>query len=178
MALNPAARILHLRFVSGGIAADRGLYGSGTYGDLQSYGEEVGESAITGVRYELMPYPGWHPGRAAWIYRVGDTEEPFVAVIGNYEDPMDRLDVTSIHQAMLVLREVSLVKKPWMRAFPLFTNEAQNTLDRTWHESDLTRAGEFAATIRVLFNSGRYMTIEAQDDTTFLVTGSAEGTGI
>jgi hypothetical protein len=176
MPVNVRARQFYLRFLQGGYASSAGFYGGGVTGDTYgqanvTYGMEAGESTIPGVDYIVMPIPGSRPSNPAWLFRVGDTAKGFTAAVVDQLNPTRRLDTSSLVDAYLVLTEPlrSHGGGIWQKAFLLEWDEDNDVLHRQWFPDDLSKPGRYVVTIRLLFESGRYMSIEANDETMFEV---------
>ncbi|RKZ13131.1 hypothetical protein DRQ53_13790 [bacterium] len=171
-----ASRHFHLRFFSGGYTADDAAYGSlVTYGeDPFTYGQQASQTTLTGTDYELLPSPGWHPQDPAWVFREADTTR-FSALIVDVDDPTEQVDVSVVVQADLILTQwTNDGAKAWKRGFPLVADVDTNTLYRDWVATDLIVQGRFRAALRVLFESGRYMTVETNDSVVFQVNASQQ----
>lgn len=172
--------VFNLRFLQGGYATNEGFYGSdpGTYGEPEfTYGIESGESTVLGLRYVVLPVPAQRPGTPEWSYRIGDTAKPFLAAIIAEETPSERLDLSSITDAWLVLTELSPTSSS-RRGYLLEWDAESNLLRRDWLQDDLLRRGRFMVTIRLQFESGRYMSIEANDDTLLEIMDSRVAGGM
>jgi len=169
MPVNEKSRFFHLRFLRGGYTSEPGAYGTDTYGSAdQTYGQRTGESVVTGTEYMIVPDPGARPAVPAWVFRTNDTGKPFIAAIVNQVDPSDRLDLEPVVEAELVLTEFvtfgasgSMIAR---RTFPLVWDPIADVLRRDWDPGDLVRPGRYIVNIRLLFESGRYMTLEGNDD--------------
>jgi len=169
------SRQFFLRFVKSAITGESALYGSETYGaDPFSYGQEATETVFPSTEYSLLPYPGYHPQEPAWTYRVGDQNE-FACAIVDSNDPSSPIDVSPVDTAHVVLTEERFDQQlPWYRTFNLIPEEATNQLRQSWLQGDLRRQGRYRVTVRVLFASGRYLTVEANDNVMLNVNGSTD----
>lgn len=166
------SRHYHLRFVQGSFLSDDSQYGSATYGeDGYTYGQDQQQSIIPGTEYYLLPWPGWQPhDPAGWTARSGDTSQ-FTAVVVDQQNPSSFIDVSSVVSAQLVITQWTFAK-PWKGIYPLQLNTANNQFYRDWQEGDLPVAGRFRVSIRILFESGRYLTVEGSDDPMLQVNDS------
>ena len=179
-----ASRHFHLKFLQGSYLSDDAEYGSALYGD-STYGAQATQSVLGGDTYELLPFPGWHPQDPAWVYRIGDTTR-FEALVVASNDPTDQVDVSTLTAAHLILTQWTMDgSKAWKRGFELLPDSANNVLYRDLLPTDLIVAGRFRVSIRLLFDSGRYMTVEGNDgvlmqvnDATFDPLPLAPGEGI
>ena len=165
------SRSRHIEFPQGGISQTAGTYGSiGTYGQQAvTYGQPQGEAALTGIRYVLLPTPGWGPSAATWVFRKGDTAQPFSAIITNHKEPADRLDLSAVSAARLVLRRTNIGKTYSNRNFDLTVNTGNDTITRTWAETDLQEIGTFLVAIQLKFDTGRKITVQSDDTVTLQV---------
>ena len=173
-----ASRHFHLLFLSGGYTADDAQYGSETYGaDPFTYGQQPTQTTLNGTDYELLPTPGWHPQDPAWLFRLADTTR-FGAVIVDRSDPTEQVDVSTVVSAFLFLTEWTLDgSKAWKRGFELSADVPNNLLFRDWLPGDLIVQGRFRVLLRILFESGRYLTVEANDSVTLQVNASQQAQG-
>ena len=174
MPIDTRSRLFHVRFLQGGYSTESGFYGQDTYGEAQlTYGQEAGESTVAGVEYMIVPQPGSRPADPTWQFRVGDTTRQFTAAIVDRRNPDQRLDLTPIADAHLVITELRPFGGVYRRGFVLEWDPVEDVLVRQWFPDDLVRPGRYLVNIRLLFNSGRYMTLEPNDDITFEVYESA-----
>ena len=158
------SRHLHLRFLQGSFLADDATYGSATYGEpLYTYGPEPTQTVIPGIDYDVLPSPGWHPQEPGWVFRIGDTTR-FACVIIDKDAPDQPIDVSSIFQAHLILNKVSFDSSPYAVQYDLLPDPATNQLYRDWLPQELIVQGRFRVSIRILFLSDRYLSIEANDE--------------
>ena len=172
-----SSRHFHIKFLQGSYSAEDALYGSANYGD-STYGAVASQSALGGVKYELLPAPGWHPQEPAWTFRYGDSTR-FEAFVVDAATPTTKLDVSPITAAHLVLTQWTFDgSKAWKRGFPLLLNETDNSFYRDWDTFDLIVAGRFRVAIRMLFDSGRYMTVETNDSVVLQVNDSSLRTSL
>lgn len=168
--MNVRARQFHIRFVQGGFPQAEGFYGADTYGaEYATYGSEVGEATIPGVQYFVMPVSGRRPSDPAWLFRIGDTANKFEAMIVERESPSKRLGLESVVDAYLVLSQTNANAGVYQQAHLLEWDEDTDIFFRTWEADDLVRPGRYMVTLRLLFKSGRFMSIEANDETLFEV---------
>lgn len=173
--LGTSIRTYHARFTQGGYPTTTGFYGgTDNYGEAeQTYGGEAGETGLGGAVYIVLPAPGYRGVSPSWLYRANDTARQFRAVIGNRADLTDRLDVSLLASAELVLTETSFNGEAISRrAFALTTDLTNNELYVDFSATDLPKRTRYAVQIRCLFTSGRYMTIETDDEVRLEVLGS------
>jgi len=166
-----------LRFTKGTYSAPGGTYGGiETYGeDPFTFGQESSVSTQPTTRYEILPSPGFHPQTPGWEYRVGD-ESLFSCSLVEADTPSSPIDVTTIDVAELVLTQYTFENiDPWIRTFQLTPNLSTDALERTWLASDLIVEGIFRVNVRLLFDSGRYLTVESNDQV-LLQINAAPGT--
>ena len=169
------SRQFFLRFVKTAISGENALYGSETYGaDPFSYGQEATETTFPSTDYSVLPFPGYYPDLPAWTYRVGD-QNAFACGVVDSNDPSVPIDVSAVATAYVVLTEDRFDQQiPWYRTFQLIPNEANDQLERTWLQGDLRRQGRYRVTVRILFDSGRYLTVESNDDVMLYVNSSTD----
>jgi hypothetical protein len=161
------SRTYNLKFLRGSYSAADATYGVANYGtDPYTYGQEASQSILAGVDYELLPFPGWHPAYPEWVYRVGD-ESRFSAAIVDRDNPSDAIDVSTVASAVVVLTRWTFANSSSPLAdqyvYVLLTDGSNNTLYRDWLQTDLQTSGRFRVNIRIVFDSGRAMTIEGSD---------------
>ena len=168
------AREFYLRFVQGNFVTAAGDYGGPeTYGETgMTYGQEALESAEPTTQYEILPSPGFHPQDPAWRYRVGDETE-FACIIVEHENPSQRLDVTSIAQATLFITSFTFDTSALTKEFELTPDEATDELKYVWLPFDLDAEGAFRVIIQIVFDTGRTMTIETNDQVLMHVHASS-----
>ena len=171
MTLKSTTRLFHLRFVQGGFPAEEGQYGSDLYGSPDfTYGQLVGEDALIGLNYVVLPVSSSHPDRTSWFFRVGDTAKSFVAQIIPESEPQKPMSLGSVAAATLFLNETSSFTSEFQRlSFDLSIDKDNSHLVYSFEPGDLHKPGYYNVQIRVLFNSGRYMTIEAAGESTLSV---------
>ena len=169
------SRHVHVKFLQGSYLASDAAYGSVTYGeDAFTYGQQGTQSVLSGVSYELLPSPGWHPQDPAWVFRAGDTTR-FSSLIVSADDPTKQVDVSTIVSATLVLTEWGMDgATTWKRGFDLLADVPSNSLYRDWLPDDLVVQGRFRVVVRILFESGRNMTVESNDSVVFQINDSQQ----
>lgn len=171
------SRQFFLRFVESAITGENALYGSETYGaDPFSYGQEATETVFPSTEYSVLA--GSSPDLPAWTYRVGD-QNKFSCAIVDSKDPSVPIDVSAINTASVLLWNASRFDQqlPWYRTYQLIPNETNNQLERTWLPGDLSREGRFRVQIHVLFDSGRTLTVESNDEVMLYVNSSIDADG-
>lgn len=161
------SRTYNLKFLRGSYSSADATYGSVNYGtDPYTYGQQASQSILAGVDYELLPFPGWHPAYPEWVYRVGD-ESRFSAAVVDRDNPSDAIDVSTVVSAVVVLTRWTFANSASPSSdryvYDLSTDLTNNTLYRTWLQTDLQTPGRFRVNIRIIFQSGRAMTIESSD---------------
>jgi hypothetical protein len=178
MPINPAARSLHLKFVQGGYALAQGFYGGvGTYGDDDlTYGSEPGEGALAGSLYRLLPFPGYRSQQPSWIYREGDNNKLFKAVIVEKDNQSVRLPLNTVNTVTLVLTQLNLDGTGVTRlTYPLTVDDINDELSYEFPNAGAyLRKGRFLASVKVYFDSGRLMTIEADNEIHLEVIGAGQ----
>ena len=161
-----ADRSLELVF-NATVASPAGTYGAATrtYGEVGwSYGQALAEGTETS--YQLTAYPGWGPRSPDWEYRQWDTTPAMnISLIG----PSGATIVYStIASATLVLTQTSYGGYDFYS--PVYTlTVAADRLTRTWVQYDLPAVGMYRAVVKLVFTSGRTMTIPSNDDAGFIV---------
>jgi hypothetical protein len=169
------SRQFFLRFVQDTYSADAATYGSVTYGeDPFAYGQEPTETTNPSTDYDLLPALGFHPEDPGWTFRVGD-ENLFGCSIIDSEKPSEPIDVTPIAVAEVILTEQRFDQiLPWYKRLALTPNEATNQLERTWEPGDLDKEGRFRVTVRIVFDSGRILSVEGNDSVIMQVNSSID----
>ncbi len=166
-----------LRFTKGTYSAPGGTYGgTETYGENPfTFGQQASDSTQPTTRYDLLPSPGFHPQTPGWEYRVGD-ESLFSCSLIESGNPSNTIDLSTVDIAELILTEYTFENlKSKIQTFLLTINTSTNALERVWLPEDLVNEGIFRVNVRLLFNSGRYLTAEANDQV-LLQINSAPGT--
>jgi hypothetical protein len=162
-------RALSLSF-EGGSSAPDGNYGSAT----RTYGETgwtYGQSELdpTETRYKLTAYPGWGSRSADWEYRQWDTSPDMeIALLGPDAVP---INYAIIDTAELVLTMVGYAGFFYAPKFPMVVNA--DRLTRTWGEHDLPAVGRYRVAVILTFDSGRTLTVPADDGASFVVRDGA-----
>lgn len=137
-------------------------YGSGQYG-TQTYGQEASDP-LASLFYVPMPWPGGTPTVPSWMYRQGDTSPDFDVQIRSQLGPMS---LAPVGGGWLVL---SSYETDLVLAFALtVTDEPRGRIGREWQAGDLDTLGAFRATVVLLFDSGRQLTVPATDRHRFVV---------
>jgi hypothetical protein len=159
-----------LRFVKTAITGENALYGSETFGaDPFSYGQEATETVFPSTDYTLLPHPGHYPQSPGWSYRVGD-QNLFSCSVVDSKNPSDPIDVSAVSEAYVVLAEQKFDHVlPWYQEFELTIDEGNKRFTRNWLIGDLGKQGRFRVNVRILFNSGRHLTVESKDETMLFV---------
>jgi hypothetical protein len=152
-------RALGLSFTTGPSAPD-GTYGSAgaDYGEIGwTYGQSLTDPTETG--YELTAYPGWGPRVPDWEYRQWDTSPALeISLLAPGAVP---IDYSLVDTAELILTRTSYGAFEYQPAFALTVGA--DRLTRTWEEGDLLVAGHFRVIVKLVFGSGRTMTIPSRD---------------
>jgi hypothetical protein len=154
-----------LRFFTGATLTGS-TYGGGLYGD-GTYGMQASDS-LTTAHHRLVPWPGGSPTGPSWVYREGDTMPPLEAQI-IADDGV--VDYTGLASAMLILTDVN--DPSVSLAFDLSVVVAPNgdqRLHHDWNLGELTTAGVFRASVVLIYESGRWMSVPAEDVHMFVVT--------
>ena len=169
------ARTYKVRYLSGSYNADASSYGVRNYGSEQfTYGQEQQESVLSGIDYDLLPYPGGHPSTPEWVYRVGD-ETRFSVVIVDKGNPSSAIAVAPIVKAVVVLQKYTFKGEALRRVYELTTDPKNNLLYRDWLPSDLFEEGRYRVNVQILFGSGRQFTIEGTDSVELFINSSPTG---
>ncbi len=156
-----------LRYIRGGVTSEAGGYGSANvgFGELGwTYGEKEGESVLAGLRYKLVPTPGWMPKDPGWTFRRGDTGLPFSCLVINQDAPSERLSAESVVSAELIMRQVVYGRKVFEARYDVIPDPVEDIFTRTWLEGDLQVIGKFVAQLRMTFETGRVFTVDTNDD--------------
>ena len=171
------SRTLDLRFVLGSFATSDGYYGTGLYGgEDQTYGQIRGESALPGVNYVILPGSSSRPHAVSWHYRAHDTARRFEASIIPLDKPNFELDLTSVVRATLILSGMSAFGGVQdRRIFDLDVDYSSNQVWRNWEQDDLDRIGRYLVNIRLVFGTGRVMTVGTDDDQALQVSSATVG---
>ena len=169
------ARTYKVRYLSGSYNADASSYGVRNYGSEQfTYGQEQQESVLSGIDYELLPYPGGHPSTPEWVYRVGD-ETRFSVVIVDKGNPSSAIAVAPIVKAVVVLQKYTFKGEALRRVYELTTDLSNDLLYRDWLPDDLSEEGRYRVNVQILFGSGRQFTIEGTDSVELFIHSSPTG---
>ncbi len=160
------ARRYALRNIPFSITHDASTYGGGTYGGDFTYGQEMSDP-LSNVQYVLVPNPGQWPSSGGWEYRVDDEGVEFNAVVLGINGV---LDLSPVASAYLVLQRSSVGPPIW-EGRELTINEGDNTLTCEFGPLDLNHQGVYRALVQLVFDSGRCMTVTADDSSTVIVRG-------
>jgi hypothetical protein len=156
---------LRLRFVPG-VSLPASTYGSGLYGS-QTYGQKATDP-LAALEYRLVPLPAGYLADPAWIYREGDISPKFQAqVIGDDDVP---LDLSALGTGALMLTPIDGRDYDAPTAFDLvWPTPANGTVERTWQPADLTVPGVYRATVILVYQSSRRLTVHGDDRHHFII---------
>ena len=162
----------HMRILRGGYAPPgSGQLGAGTMGS-GTLGERATQAAVEGINYVVIPVSGSYPSEPAWSFRRGDTGRTFECTMVDSRNPTERLATADIATAELILTDIS-ARDHWTRLYPLDLDSVNDICFRQWHEYDLPLIGRFMVMVKLIFNSGRQMTLQANDQTQVFVYDQA-----
>lgn len=161
-----ASRQYALRFIPYQIIRDAKDYGTDNYGD-GAYGQEVTDPQ-SNVEYALVANPGEYPSRSGWVYRAGDTDQPFSAQVLGLAGPMD---LTSASSAVLLLERVSVGVRT-LHAYALTPGTTDGLVSGDLPAAMLAAQGTYRVGVQLQFTSGRCMTITPTDEATLEILGS------
>jgi hypothetical protein len=141
-------------------------YGGGKYGDT-TYGMQASDS-LTTAHHRLVPWPGGALTIPSWIYRRGDTEPDWEAMIVADDGAVS---YNGLYYAWLVLTNqddpsIYTTFSVWV----VTESNGDQHLHRTWNPGDLDFAGNFRAAVVLLYQTGRRLTVPADDRHQFILT--------
>jgi hypothetical protein len=140
-------------------------YGGGDYGD-GTWGQAATDP-LDGIQYTLIPWPAGYPLGVGWTYSVGDETPDWEATISSTSTPIDQSAITT---AELILDRVS-PGVAFKLVFDLENDEADGLFRYTFVDGDLIEeaVGLYRASIRLVFNSARQLTVPAHDELMFRI---------
>ena len=155
-----------LRFFTGATLSSA-TYGGGLYGN-ETYGTQATD-ALTTAHHRLVPWPGGARTGPSWIYRQNDTMPPWEAQVISDDGVVD---YTGLNQAVLVLTHVDRPPDEGL-TFDLSIVTAPNGDQRLHHDftdGELGIAGMFRVAVVLAYDSGRWLTVPADDRHMMAVT--------
>jgi hypothetical protein len=112
----------------------------------------------------------------SWHYRAHDTARRFEASIIPLDKPNLPLDLTPVLRATLILSGISAFGGVQdRRIFDLNIDYEASQLWRNWEHDDLDRIGRYLVNIRIVFGTGRVMTVGTDDDQALQVSSATLG---
>jgi hypothetical protein len=159
-----------LRFRSGA-AAPEGTYGSAgrTYGEPGwTYGQAATDP--TDTRYDVTAFPGWGPRTPDWEYRQWDITPVMEMVL--LAEGGAPIDYASILSAELILTLTTYGAYTYQPAYPLVVNA--DRLTRVWETGDLLVPGRYRVIVKMVFDSGRTLTVPSSDDGALIVRDGSQ----
>lgn len=159
------SRRYRMRSAAFTVAKTASTYGSGNYGD-GTYGQEASDP-MPSVEYTLMPLPGeWHtdPG---WVFRKGDSGMVFRAQAVGISSV---LDLSPVASAALVIDRASDGERV-TNAFPLTIDSDDDVVSYEFLPDQLTEEGVYRVGVQFVFDSGRCMTVTADDSLSLVIRG-------
>ena len=156
-----------LRNVVFSVSRDAATYGSGNYGD-ETYGQEATDP-LPNSEYILVPNPGEWPTAAGWVYAVGETGRTFTAQCRGVNGV---LSLSNIDRAALVIDRASVGERV-VDAFPLTIDAVNDVLSYDFTPGQLERPGIYRAAVQLVFDSGRCMSVTADDSVAFTIRGNS-----
>ena len=156
-----------LRFFTGATLTSA-TYGGGLYGD-DTYGQQ-GTDSLTTAHHRLVPWPGGSPTGPSWRYQQGDTAPAWEAQV-IADDGV--VDYTGLASGMLMLAKVD--NPADASVFELTVVTAPNgdqRLHHDWRIGELNLAGVFRVSVVLVYTSGRWMSVPAEDQQAMVITSN------